>query len=233
MDYIEKIKSNIGPQIKKARIKAKMSQSELAIKCNLSKNSRFTIINWESGKTVPNFEQLCDLCKVFNCEMTFFFGDECTTRDIQFIHDVTGFSEPAIKKLQYLKEYGTHITEILDKLIQISSFCRMLELADRAVELDKQLDTSTQQEKFDAFRKVLRKQLDSGLLSLSVVPDIVLNIKNVNEIDEIVDLLAEDALDTVVLNRSEASKFYISESQKELQKAIDEIKTAPGGNLGR
>lgn len=119
MYYIEKIKSNIGPQIKKARIKAKMSQSELALKCNLSKNSRFTVINWESGKTTPNFEQLCDLCKVFDCEMTFFFGDECTTRDIQFIHDVTGFSESAIRMLSFYKHTPSmdHIVYLLDDLI--------------------------------------------------------------------------------------------------------------------
>lgn len=86
---------------------------------------------WLSGEAIPEHYTLIRLCdkECLNCSLDFLFGRiECTKHDIQFIHDETGLSEGAIKKLMFinkeLKSYDTGkiMLFILSRLIENGDF---------------------------------------------------------------------------------------------------------------
>lgn len=64
--------------------------------------TRQTVSKWEKGEGEITVNDLVKLCKVFNCDMGFLLCeyDECKTRDLQYIHDVTGLSEETIRILE-------------------------------------------------------------------------------------------------------------------------------------
>lgn len=64
--------------------------------------TRQTVSKWEKGEGEITVNDLVKLCKIFNCDMGFLLCeyDECKTRDLQYIHDVTGLSEDTIRILE-------------------------------------------------------------------------------------------------------------------------------------
>lgn len=52
--------------LKAARVNAELTQKKVAQQLAISNN---TLINWESGKTSPNYLQLQKLCKIYKCKM--------------------------------------------------------------------------------------------------------------------------------------------------------------------
>lgn len=64
--------------------------------------TRQTVSKWEKGEGEITVNDLVKLCKIFNCDMGFLLCeyDECKTRDLQYIHDVTGLSEETIRTLE-------------------------------------------------------------------------------------------------------------------------------------
>lgn len=48
--------------LKAARVNVDLTQSEAATKLNVCKN---TIVNWESGKSAPDVNQLLRICEVY------------------------------------------------------------------------------------------------------------------------------------------------------------------------
>lgn len=66
-----------------------------------------TIKNWESGDTIPDMDTIKKICFVLHCSSDYLLGlDECTSKDIQFIHDKTGLSEKAIDSLELINSLG-------------------------------------------------------------------------------------------------------------------------------
>lgn len=102
MYNIEELKAKtIGTKIRQAREKKgkEWSQKRLAIECGLSEESRQTVAAWEKGTKLPTFEQMLTLCNIFNVEITYFLGDDCTNHNWEYIHQETGLSEAAIEHL--------------------------------------------------------------------------------------------------------------------------------------
>lgn len=63
-----------------------------------------TVRNWEQGRVLPEMEKLFKIAEVLDCDLDYLTGRlREPTHDIQFIHEQTGLSEKAIKKLQQLK----------------------------------------------------------------------------------------------------------------------------------
>ena len=59
-----------------ARVNAEMTQTEVAEKMHVSKQ---TIVNWEKGKIVPRTAQLQFLCNLYNFPVdNIFLPSECT-----------------------------------------------------------------------------------------------------------------------------------------------------------
>lgn len=78
---------------------------------------------WLNGGAIPDYYTLGRLCdeNCLNCSFDYLFGRiECTKHDIQFIHDQTGLSETAIKKLHHLSSFpaGKATVQIIDYFIR-------------------------------------------------------------------------------------------------------------------
>lgn len=61
-----------------------------------------TIKHYENGNYAgsPKLDIVDNLCKILKCDVDYLLGNiECETHDIQFIHDKTGLSEDAIKRI--------------------------------------------------------------------------------------------------------------------------------------
>lgn len=94
----------IGERIRKERKALKQTQTVFAENFNVT---RRTVSNWENGEYPPNFQQMIDMCKVFDCEMGYLLcedGYENKTRATTDICEKTGFSEKAVYMLEQRKE---------------------------------------------------------------------------------------------------------------------------------
>lgn len=49
--------------LKAARVNADLSQDEAANRLHISKN---TLVNWEKGRTFPDYSELTRLCSIYN-----------------------------------------------------------------------------------------------------------------------------------------------------------------------
>lgn len=115
---------SIKPGLKKARNAAHLTQQQLA---DLMDRHIKTIMNWEQGIAVPELEELVKLADLLHCDIDFLTGRiECSTHDIQFIHDQTGLSESAIRKLQDQKQLGHNAADILSGLIDHRLFVELI-----------------------------------------------------------------------------------------------------------
>lgn len=102
--------------LKRARKTAGLTQEELAKKIGVSTK---TIMNWEQkvkANTLPTLGTLLQLAELYDCDLDYLTGRiDCTTHDIQYVHDQTGLSESAITKLRALppdqKELFSRIIE--------------------------------------------------------------------------------------------------------------------------
>ena len=64
-----------------------------------------TVQNWENQQACPAIDELYKLCDLFDCDIDFLFGKQsCPRKQIASVHDCTGLSESAIRRLQQLKE---------------------------------------------------------------------------------------------------------------------------------
>ncbi|MCI8951596.1 MAG: hypothetical protein HFG49_16500 [Lachnospiraceae bacterium] len=92
-----------------------------------------TMRKWLKGETIPEYYTMIRLCEkdCLNCSLDYLLGRiECTTHNIQFIHDETGLSEDAIKQLSFLyhsepDEFRNNVAS-LSYLLEHISFSNVL-----------------------------------------------------------------------------------------------------------
>lgn len=110
----------IGKRIRQQR-KEKLNITMEELASAVGGITRQTVSKWEKGEGEITVNDLIKLCKIFNCDMGFLLCeyDVCKTRDLQYIHDVTGLSEAAIHMLSFYKHTPSmeHIVDLLDDLI--------------------------------------------------------------------------------------------------------------------
>ena len=114
--------------LKRARKRYGLSQKELAKNLNLHTR---TIQNWEQGIATPSLDMLLQLSDYYGCSLDYLTGRiECKTHDLQFIHDQTGLSETAIKKLQRIAftNKATGNSQALSFMIEDPDFHYLLAL---------------------------------------------------------------------------------------------------------
>lgn len=94
---------NLQSGLKRARKNAKtagnkkMTQKQLADSLGVTVES---VRKWEQGNVRPPIDRMYDMCELYQCDMNYLTGvNDCTTQDIQGIHDYTGLSEQAIKEI--------------------------------------------------------------------------------------------------------------------------------------
>ena len=123
--------------LKRARKTAGLTQEELAKKIGVSTK---TIMNWEQkvkANTLPTLGTLLQLAELYDCDLDYLTGRiECKTHDLQFIHDQTGLSETAIKKLQRIAftNKATGNSQALSFMIEDPDFHYLLALMSQTAQ---------------------------------------------------------------------------------------------------
>ena len=109
MNNIYNFKS-IGEKIRKERKELGMNQEQLASALNIS--SRQTIAKWEKGSTIPQLEDMLNMCNLFGCELGYLLGEyELKTRAATDIQEQTGLSPKSIEYLKYAHSEARRIPE--------------------------------------------------------------------------------------------------------------------------
>jgi transcriptional regulator with XRE-family HTH domain len=92
----------IGKKIKSLRKSKFKTQDLFAEAIDVSVE---TVRNWEQGWTLAELGTFIRIAKILDCDLDYLLSDlECKTHDTQFIHDETGLSETAIKKMRSLND---------------------------------------------------------------------------------------------------------------------------------
>lgn len=103
----------IGERIKKER---KLRSETQEVFAENFKVKRSTVGKWEKGETIPSFQTMIDMCKLFDCEMGYLLcepGYESKTRTTTDVCAVTGLSAAAVDKLSVDKQMQCIINEIV------------------------------------------------------------------------------------------------------------------------
>lgn len=102
--------------LRKTRKKQGMTQDQLSEKFNLSRD---TISSWENGKSVPNINQLQQLCNIFDCDAGYLLGEFETKRAAAIPGAAaTHLSEKAIDNLLIAFEQKNPYFEIVCELLE-------------------------------------------------------------------------------------------------------------------
>lgn len=120
--------------LKRARKEADLTQAQLADKLNVHIK---TIQNWEQGIAEPTLGTLIELAQFYDCDLDYLTGRiDCTTHDLQFIHEQTGLSEQAITKLQRIAfmDRATGNAQALSFMIEDPNFPYLLALMSQTAQ---------------------------------------------------------------------------------------------------
>lgn len=96
MDYKNKIKQNIGINLKNLRISKNMSQAELADHLKVSKT---TISSYETGERTPSVDMLITISRYFSIEPGVLFSPHLQKDDKSKTINVDGLTKEDIKLL--------------------------------------------------------------------------------------------------------------------------------------
>lgn len=89
---------DFGDRLKELRKKKYRTQDDFAEDMDVTVE---TVRNWEQGRVLPEMGTLIKISRLLDCDLDYLTGRiKCQTHDLQFIHDQTGLSEGAIRKLQ-------------------------------------------------------------------------------------------------------------------------------------
>lgn len=126
---------SLSEGLKRARKEAGLTQAELTevLKSKGIVGHIKTVMNWEQGRVKPSFETLMDLTELYQCDLDYLTGRiDCKTHDLQYIHDQTGLTETAIKRVSSLPESQTALLSALIEHPSFTSLCRnLLNLSDK------------------------------------------------------------------------------------------------------
>ena len=97
-----------GNNLKKLRKKMHLSQEELALKINVTRQS---ISKWETGDAYPEMNHLLELCKIFDCHI-----NDLVHKDMQ---DIQEFDEKVIQNIQKFDEEKQENIKSLSHIISL------------------------------------------------------------------------------------------------------------------
>ena len=125
----------IGKNIQEARKNAKMNQTDLAKELNLTSSS---VSNWEKGKSLPDIENLIELCKILRISSDEILGIETKNKSIH----------SSIEKSSHYSSYNNELEKDLlnkfrmlnkdNKYKAITNLINLLESQDNQSSTDKE-----------------------------------------------------------------------------------------------
>ncbi len=128
-EQFEKLAKEFGKNLATARNAKGYTQQEVAQK--IGKENGQTVSNWEKGHYPPkSFADAIRLSDVLDVDLDYLTGRlREPTHDIQFIHDQTGLTGEAVKKLQE----NRGLSFVLSLLIEQSDFIPLLWTINQAM----------------------------------------------------------------------------------------------------
>ena len=160
---------------------------------------RSLVRSWENEKkpVLPRLDNLLAMCKLFDCDLDYLIGriDE-PTHDIAFIHNETGLSTAAIKKLNAYG-HGSRSVMMISKIIEHNDLDylldRIYQLIDENTrkEVEKYHNALLEMQKVEANRKWLQFTMFEDMFP---VIDEVLKVGDTKSIESIIRFQITDKI---------------------------------------
>lgn len=183
-----------------------------------------TLSDWCSDNKTPTIDAIPKISKYFGVSVEWLFGLSNDRNIRPSTIDELKLSPKAADYLRYCSSEYVGKSNLISQIIEHPKFESMISNISLAID-NAPIDSTDGQREFEEFRKVLLNQVQNQHTPTGKrITDLLIGTESVTELDTIVSILAESALDSVILKREEAKKFYISEAQKDLQRIIEEIK---------
>lgn len=93
--------NTLGENIKKYRLKSKLTQEELASRLGKSKN---VISNWERGDNKPDADIIEEICLIFNISPNQIYGWEKQPQTIAAHFDGDTYTEDELQRIEEYKQ---------------------------------------------------------------------------------------------------------------------------------
>ena len=125
-----------GKRLQELRKRHYKTQEQFAEALGVSLDA---VRSWEQGYQPPETANLFKIVEKLDCDLDYLTGRiECKTHDLQFIHDQTGLSEKAIKKLQRIAftDRATGNSQALSFMIEDPDFHYLLALMSQTAQGD-------------------------------------------------------------------------------------------------
>lgn len=125
-----------GKRLQELRKRHYKTQEQFAEALGVSLDA---VRSWEQGYQPPETANLFKIVEKLDCDLDYLTGRiECKTHDLQFIHDQTGLSEEAIKKLQRIAftDRATGNSQALSFMIEDPDFHYLLALMSQTAQGD-------------------------------------------------------------------------------------------------
>ncbi len=183
-----------------------------------------TLSDWCSDNKTPTIDAVPKIASYFGVSVEWLFGLSNDRNVRSSTVDELGLTPKAVDYLRRCSSEYVLTNGIISQLIEHPDFEKMIEYIGLAMDTAP-MDAVQVQSEFEKFRKILLDQAQERHTQAGKkVADLLLETDSAAELDTIVNILAESALDSVVLNREDARKFYIAEAQKALNRIVEEIK---------
>lgn len=203
------------------RKKEGIPQKEIAAGIGIASG---TLSDWCSDNKTPTIDAIPKISKFFGVSVEWLFGLSNDRNIRPSIIDELKLSPKAADYLRYCSSEYVGKSSLISQIIENPKFESMLANISLAID-NAPIESMAGQREFEELRKVLLSQVQNKHTATGKrITDLLIGTESVVELDIIVSILAESALDSVVLKREEAKKFYIAEAQKDLQRIIEEIK---------
>ena len=125
-----------GKRLQELRKRHYKTQEQFAEALGVSLDA---VRSWEQGYQPPETANLFKIVEKLDCDLDYLTGRiDCKTHDLQFIHDQTGLSEEAIKKLQRIAftDRATGNSQALSFMIEDPDFHYLLALMSQTAQGD-------------------------------------------------------------------------------------------------
>ena len=125
----------IGDRLRALRDAHYLTQEQLSEALGVQ---RETVGQWERGVTPPSFSAIVKICDLYHVDADYIMGRlDCQTHDLQYVHDLTGLSEDAIKKLIQFKRKNkaNAYSDIVSLLLEYFNAEFLLSLIGRRISM--------------------------------------------------------------------------------------------------
>ena len=109
-----------GDNLKQIRKSKKMSQEQLAIKVNVTRQS---VSKWENGESYPEMNNILELCKIFNCKLNDLVHadmSDISSLDNEIVMEVVKFNNKKQKEMKSLSNVIGMIGKIGSIVLKVS-----------------------------------------------------------------------------------------------------------------